>query len=194
MPPVSDIALTDLTTLKAYLKIDPNVTTQNSVLTALIFSGTSIIKRAMNRPIFLTKTITAELYSGSGNNTLFLNTQPVTSITSITDEDAYIYLPYNSSSFKQGYRFDKYGVTLFENKFYKDTHYTITYVAGYALDSEEAFMGEQATLSLCNLWWKRAPHTDEATRTLGAQVSAKYIQDELPPETKLICNQLKRVV
>jgi hypothetical protein len=194
MPPVSDIALTDLNTLKGYLKIPPADTTQNVVITALIFSGTSIIKRAMNRPIFLDTTIAEEKYSGNGNYRLFLNTQPVISIATIIDEDSYIYLPYNSSSFKQGYRFDKYGIILFEKKFYKDTHYTITYDAGYAIDSEEAFMGEQALLSLCNLWWKRSPHIDEAARSLGGQVTAKYIQDEFPPETKAIINQLKRVV
>lgn len=194
MPPVSDIALTDLATLKAYLGIGVADTSQNAVITAMIFSGTSVIKRAMNRPIFLDTTIAAEVYSGSGNYRLFLKTQPVTSIASVIDEAAYTYLPYNSSSFKQGYRFDKYGITLFENKFFKDTHYTVSYDGGYAVNSEEAFMGEQACLSLCNLWWKRKPHTDEVMRNLGSQISAKYTQEAFPPETNAIVNQLKRVV
>jgi|SRR5690349_23618520 len=194
MAPVSDTQLTTLALLKSTVGVGVTDTTQDSLLNTLLTAGTSLIKRSMNRPIFIQSTITDEVYRGNGNYRLFLNTQPVISIISITDSTGKTHIPYNSISAKLGYRFDKYGLTFFEEYFATGYYYTITYVAGYSLTSEEAFMAEQALLSLCNLWWKRRLHSDESARSLGNQITAKFIQDEAPPETRAIINQLKRVV
>ena len=190
MPPVSNTHLTDLATLKRWLKIGPTDLGNDTELTRLIPTASSTIKQLMNRPLFITNTYT-ERYSGTGSNRLFLIAQPVTAIASVFSQGRY--LQANSDSYRGGYRFDKYGLIGINDSFYSDQLYDVIYTGGFALNSEEAFMVEQAVLSLINLWWKRKDHTDSISVSMGNQVTTKYTQDELPPETLAIVRQLKKV-
>lgn len=191
MPPVNDTQLTDLATAKVWLRIAAADITADSAITRLILVATTTVKQATNRPKFITQTVT-ERYSGLNGLHLFLNLQPVTAVLSVIENGTRTLL-YNNPTYQGGYIFDKYGLIGLSERFYSNSIYDVTYTGGFALNSEEALLAEQAVLSLCNLWWKRAPHQDEITRNLGQQVSVKYTLDELPPETNAIIKQLKRV-
>lgn len=190
MPPVSNTHLTDLATLKLWLKIGVGDVLNDATLTRLIPVISSTIKQLINRPLFITGNY-SERYSGIGSNRLFLNAQPVTAIASVTF-NGQILQPM-TTPYQGGYRFDKYGIIGIDYAFYLDCLYDVVYTGGYALTSEEALMAEQAVLSLCNLWWKRKDHSDESMKSQGNQITNKYIQEEIPPETLLIIKQLKKV-
>lgn len=190
MPPVSDNQLTDLPTLKPWIGIIASDTNSDAALNRLIFVASGLFRNLVNREVFLQTSLT-ETQRGNNSNRLFLNNRPVISITSVS-VNGKILQP-QSSFYQGGYSFDKYGLVGTYYSFARMHEYIIQYVAGFSLNSSEAYMAEQAVCSLIYLWWKRRPHTDIDMQSLGNQITARYIQDELPPETMAIVNALKRV-
>lgn len=192
MPPVSDVQLTDLATVKRWLNIAAADTGADVELTRLITVATRLVKEYTNRPIFISSTITeTPSIVGNTSNRIRLSTTPVTAITSIS-EDGQTLVPY-SSSFTSGYRFDQYGILGGYRSFYTSSVYIVVYTGGFLLTSQEAYLAEQAVVSTINLWWKRRVHADEVMRSLGNQITSKYTEDELPPEATAIIRPLKRV-
>jgi hypothetical protein len=189
MPPVNDSALTDLPTLKQWLNLSPLDVGADAPLTRLIISTTGFFKKAINRNPFITSTVT-ESYRGNGGRRLFLRVQPVTAVLSVL-EDGKVLQQIGDLYQNTGYNFDKYG--LFSVRWALSSVYEVTYTGGFPLTSDEAYMAEQAVLSIINLWWKRRPHADELARSLGNQITAKYVEDELPPEARAIIQQLKKM-
>lgn len=80
---IADNVLTDLDSVKAYLKIDPSQTTNDDLLTGLINACSTAIEDYCRRA-FNTTTYTDEQYDG--NNTPFLNLEnfPVQSVSSVS--------------------------------------------------------------------------------------------------------------
>lgn len=191
MAVVSNAMLTDVPTLKSWLNISAGDTMQDANFERLIISVSETFKGLIRREPFILSTIT-EIYRGSGSSRLFLNAQPVSAIISVAENGKAIEASnpafYNGS----GWVFDKYGLVMYD-RFDRYATYTVNYIGGFSLTSREASMAEQAVLSLCNLWWKRRVHADELARSLGQQITAKFTQDELPPETKIIVELLKRM-
>lgn len=185
MPPVSDVQLTDLTTLKQWLNISASDTSADTALTRLITVATGIFKRLVNRPVFIESTLT-ETYYGSGLAFLSLKTNPVTSVLSVQNQGQFLVS-------ESDFTFNQYGVVGLKSTWGKREKYIIIYIAGYPLNSEEAYMAEQAVCSIINLWWKRRPHADELARSLGQQITARYTEDDIPPEADAIIRGLKRV-
>lgn len=190
MPPVSDTQLTDLATLKPWVGITASDTNSDTALARLIVVASGLFRKLVNRDVFIQNTIT-ETHRGNNSNRLILNVQPVISVTSVSVNNTI--LQPHSTYYHGGYSFDKYGLTGVFYSFCQWHEYVVQYVAGFGLASTEAFMAEQAVCSIIYLWWKRRSHTDMDMQSLGNQVTARYIQDELPPETTAIINALKRV-
>jgi hypothetical protein len=189
MPPVNDSALTDLPTLKQWLNIGAADTGADDPLARLILSASGTIKKAINRDPFLSSTVT-ETYIGNGSRRLFLNTQPVTAVISIT-ESGNVLSPSGDLYQNSGYTFDAYSV--WGLRWALSGTYEITYTGGFSPISTEAYMAEQAVLALANLWWRRRAHASEISRSLGGQITARYVEDELPPEARSIIKHLRRV-
>lgn len=191
MPPVSDAALTDVATLKAWLKIGTADNAVDGLLNRLITATSGTFLRLVNRPKFI---LGAQSEVHNGNNTfrLFLNVWPVVSITTVVLNSQAL-TPY-SASYPSGYLFDEYGLVGNNYRFFKGYQYSVVYTGGFSPVSSEAFAAEQAVISLCSLWYKRKDHADQIAQSLGQQITAKYTEDELPPETRAIIQSLKRNV
>lgn len=189
MPPVNNNQLTDLNTFKQWIGIENSDVSVDASLIRLIAVASGVIRKWINRENFIATDL-IENYRGNNSTRLILNTQPVNSVASVLIGNQTLQ-PY-STWYQGGYSFDKYGLTGINYGFgYQE--YTVSYNGGFLLASPEASMAEQAVISLCYLWWKRRPHTDQSVQSLGQQVTAKFIQDELPPETKAIIKVLTRV-
>lgn len=190
MPPVSDVQFTDLETLKQWLNISSNDTGADTQLTRLITAVSRTFKELVNRPVFIETALT-ESVRGNDRGFLFLKVTPVTAVTSVTGDGQVLIA--GTTPYQGGYSFNQYGLIGYDYSWNSAYIYSVVYKGGFPLNSEEAYMAEQAVLSTCNLWWKRRPHADELSRSLGQQITAKFTEEELPPEAKVIIKMLKRV-
>jgi hypothetical protein len=189
MPPVSNSQLTDLATAKRWLNMPVAADPSDVEISRLIIAASKTFLQLINTPYFISSMM-QEQFIGDGRSRYFTKLRPVTGVTSLYEGSQLIPLgetPYQGG----GYVFDKYGIN-YPGGFALGTKYILDYTGGVALNSDEAYMAEQAVLSLCNLWWKRRPHQDELARSLGQQVTARYVEDELPPETRAIIRAMKR--
>jgi hypothetical protein len=189
MPPVDDAHLTDLATLKRWMNIAVTDVAADDILNRLIIATSATFLELINHKYFFEQTV-SEVYSGDGSSRIRLNLRPVTAVTSVSSGGQ---LLNPSETYYQGhYAWDAYGLIAINSSFSKFKQYLVAYTGGYALTSKEAYMAEQAVISLCNLWWKRRTHADQTAQSMGQQVTAKFTEEELPPETKAIVRQLQR--
>lgn len=186
-----DKNLTDLPTLKGILNIGIADIPKDTELQGFINRASATFIGLMNRKYFISAS-RVEVFRGNDRTFHFPEAQPITAVTSILQGTTSIPAALNTYSY--GFRFDARSIRLFGDLFFSDEEYTLNYTGGYTTTSIESLQAEQAVLSLVNLWYKRKAHQDEISRSLGQQITAKYIETAIPEETKLIANQLKRVV
>lgn len=190
MPPVSNSQLTDLNTLKSWLKIGLSDNNVDGLLSRLIIASTGTFLRLVNRPKLLSESVT-ETYRGKNNFRLFLNLQPVTAVFSVSC-NGQLLQPY-SNSYQGGYSFDELGLNGINDRFYSNIEYSVMYTGGFSPVSPEAYAAEQGVISIATLWYKRKDHADQLGQQLGNQIMGRFVEDELPPETRVIINSLKRM-
>lgn len=186
----NDQNLTDLVTLKSWIGIDSTDNAVDTNLQRLIESASAVFLRLMHRKYFILASRT-QSFSGNNHRRVFLEATPVVSVSSLGTSTRTIGLAANYYS--EGYQIEEFGVVLFGDLFYTDEVFVIAYTGGFATTSTEALAAEQAVLSMCALWYKRKFHIDEKSKALGAQIMTSYVLDDIPTETRLIANSLKRV-
>lgn len=196
MSVVSDNQLTDVTTLRKWLVLDlsgkPSVDTPvDENLLRLILAVSKTFKTLINTPILIEGNY-SDTFLGNNQRRYYTKARPVTAVSSLA-ENTRIISPSSTPYQGSGYSFDKFGI-YYPERFSSLCIYSLSYTGGVSLNSPEAFEAEQAVLSLCNLWWKRRTHADQLAQSQGNQVSIKFTEAEIPPETSLIIKAMKRVV
>lgn len=190
MAAVSDKYLTDGSSLKAWLDISEEDILVDGLLQRLIESASSTFLILMQRKFFVSQVV-VETLLGSGSNRLSLEATPVTAIsTLVSPSKTFLYATTPNSL---GYRFDSRGVTLYGDQFFVDEYYTVTYTGGFSLTSAEVTAAEQAVIAMCTLWYKRRKHADQLAVSMGNQITNRFIDDDIPKESRLIAEKLKKV-
>ena len=191
MSVISNSQLTDLATLKKELKLEASDTAVDTQLSRLIIAVSKTFLELINTPNLILSSL-QETFMGNGQCRFFTKLRPVISVVSLYEETTLI-SPTTTPYQGNGYTFDEYGIRL-NGTFYSFKKYTLDYTGGVSTSSDTAYMAEQGVLSLCNLWWKRRGHADQTTQSLGNQITARFSEDELPPETRVIVKVMKRVM
>lgn len=187
MPP-SDTAMTDVTTLKTWLK--DTGSGSDDQLTALIQRVSGFIRGRTNRTTFFNAAST-DVLSGNGRDRLILRTRPVTEITSVTVDG--VAIPAATGATDSGYLFDEYGLWLRGYLFTRGIrNITVVYKGGFATASAEAEMAAQACLMIAAAWWRRREHIDMVAKELGqpSGIMHQFSQRDIPAEAQTIINAL----
>lgn len=176
--------LTTLANVKSWLGITDS--TDDTLLTRMITAFSATCQSYMNRDIY-SKSYT-ETYDGVNSSKLFLQNYPVTAIASLSIDNVSIPLAANSTV--TGYLFNKNTISLNGYSFTRgNQNISVTYTAGYATTP---FDLEQAVLELIGYKYRERTRIGEASKSLAGEVVSFDLKD-LPPTTKLVLNQYKRV-
>lgn len=127
-----DEAICELDDVKVYVEIKGHNPKQDDLLKSLINRVTYLFQTECNR-IFVSDTYTG-YYNGNGDNILYLNQYPITSITSIHEDDDWDWEDEDLID-ADDYRINQHatGVLIKDDVFERgEENYKVVYVAGYA--------------------------------------------------------------
>jgi len=158
--------LTNLANLKDYLGGEASGG-NDTLLTRLIGVASDAIERYCNRTFSLT-TYTAELYDGTGTDTLRLRQSPIVGTPTVLEDGVALTVGENPTGDYDVLVYKKGGtlVRQFSSWFQFRRYYSVTYDAGYSTIPAAV---EQAALDLAALMYKERDRIGLNTKNLGQQ-------------------------
>ncbi|KXG42874.1 head-tail connector protein [Tepidibacillus decaturensis] len=174
-------ALTSVTAVKEYLKIDATDTSQDSLFEALINASSNVIENYCNRS-FIESTYTDEEYDGKETSNLILKNFPVYSVTSIKIDDVLV----DSTEYKV--RKDS-GIVVRLNSVWPAgiMNIKVTYTAGYTAIPADV---ELACKHLVMFFYKM--DVADFGRTFGEGIVLR--PEAIPPQIRIILGPYRRVL
>lgn len=183
--------LTTVETVKKWLNITG--TASDIALTSLIARVSGLLFHLTNKSYLLSREY-KDVFSGKGSSSVKtqLNILPITAITSVTIDTTVIPAA-TPGGVDAGYLFDSDYVYLRGYEYTQGVNnIAIVYTGGLATSGREWGMLEQACLEAINFKWERKEHPDRVAENMGAQITGKFSEEDLPKEVITAVSRLSR--
>lgn len=179
--------LAELDNVKKWLKVPDN--NADIILNRLIESVSSLFVQKIGKPITDTYT---EKYDGNGSSFMFLPNNPVQSITSLVINT--ISIPERVLPIEYGFLYTKVGIQLVGYSFtcgYQNVE--VEYDAGYADDSAELKLIEQAVIDVIAEKYRGRDNIGMIWQGQGGQITVKFNDTDLTEFSRTVINQFQGV-
>jgi hypothetical protein len=186
--------LTNLATLKLWLPIPANTTSEDATLGRLITATSGDFTRSTNRPDLLTAAYAAEVHTGDGGRRMIAFHWPITAVTTLTVGGAAVAA--SADKVAPGYYFDldidqernRY-LYLNGSTFTDGAPVVLNYNAGYAMTPGDI---EQAVIDWIVYRYKGRPNVGANQRRTAEGESVSVEQVDAPPNVLQVIERYTR--
>lgn len=183
-------AYTSVPAVKAYLRIDSTVTTDDGLLRSLVDTANMVVAQALSRNV-LSADYT-ETRNGTGTKSLVLTNYPITAVSSVelVGPAMIAGAPQPSATLTEGVDFTvgSYALQMLYGVWPKGrANVKVSYTAGYA--SMPADLAHAGT-KLAALRYRELERLGQKSKSMGGEIIS-YDTDEMPPDVAAIIERYK---